>query len=73
MQALDSGQRLALLSDMLLIRAFEDRVTAMAHEQGRLPGMQITCHGQEAVAAGVVRALRPEDVVVTNQIGRAHV
>ena len=72
MQALDSGQRLALLSDMLLIRAFEDRVTAMAHEQGRLPGMQITCHGQEAVAAGVVRALRPEDVVVTNHRSHGH-
>lgn len=69
---LDPDQRIGLHSDMLLIRAFEDRITQMAHEQGRLPGMQITCHGQEAVAAGVVRALTPRDVVVTNHRSHGH-
>ncbi|EPR43488.1 dehydrogenase E1 component [Desulfovibrio sp. X2] len=65
-------QRIALLEDMILIRAFEERVSRMAHEQGRLPGMQITCVGQEAVAAGVVRALLPEDVLVTNHRSHGH-
>ena len=69
---LDRDQRIKLHADMLLIRAFEDRITQMAHEQGRLPGMQITCHGQEAVAAGVVRALTPQDVIVTNHRSHGH-
>ncbi len=69
---LDRDQRIGLHADMLLIRAFEDRITQMAHEQGRLPGMQITCHGQEAVAAGVVRALTPRDVIVTNHRSHGH-
>lgn len=69
---LDRGLRLTLLSDMILIRAFEDRITAMAHEQGRLPGMQITCHGQEAIAAGAVRALTDRDVIVTNHRSHGH-
>ncbi len=71
-QPLDRDQRIALLADMLLIRAFEERIVQMAHEKGRLPGMQITCMGQEAVAAGVVRALAPDDVVVTNHRSHGH-
>jgi len=71
-QPLDREQRIALLADMLLIRAFEERIVRMAHEKGRLPGMQITCLGQEAVAAGVVRALAPDDVVVTNHRSHGH-
>lgn len=71
-QPLDRDRRIALLADMLLIRAFEERIVRMAHEKGRLPGMQITCLGQEAVAAGVVRALAPDDVVVTNHRSHGH-
>jgi pyruvate dehydrogenase E1 component alpha subunit len=69
---IDRDRRLALLADMLLIRAFEDLVAKLAREQGRLPGMQITCHGQEAVAAGVVQALTAEDVIVTNHRSHGH-
>ncbi|GAB1409543.1 acetoin:2,6-dichlorophenolindophenol oxidoreductase subunit alpha [Desulfovibrionales bacterium] len=69
---LDDQMRLTLLADMMLIRAFEDRITKLAHEQGRLPGMQITCHGQEAIAAGVVRAMIKEDVLVTNHRSHGH-
>ncbi|MGE4554224.1 MAG: thiamine pyrophosphate-dependent dehydrogenase E1 component subunit alpha [Desulfovibrionaceae bacterium] len=65
-------RRIRMLADMALVRAFEDRVCALAHEPGRLPGMQITCYGQEAVAVGVVGALRPEDVVVTNHRSHGH-
>ena len=31
---LDDQMRLTLLADMMLIRAFEDRITKLAHEQG---------------------------------------
>lgn len=69
---LDRNLRFTLLSDMILIRTFEDRISEMAREQGRLPGMQITCHGQEAIAAGVVRALMDNDVIVTNHRSHGH-
>ncbi|NLX19117.1 MAG: thiamine pyrophosphate-dependent dehydrogenase E1 component subunit alpha [Desulfobulbus sp.] len=69
---LDRNLRLTLLSNMVLIRAFEDRISELAREQGRLPGMQITCHGQEAIAAGVVRAMIREDVIVTNHRSHGH-
>ena len=49
---------------MLLIRRFEER-TLMAYGQQKIRGF---CHvyiGQEAIAAGMKSALRPEDCVVT--------
>ncbi|MDL2330359.1 thiamine pyrophosphate-dependent dehydrogenase E1 component subunit alpha [Desulfosarcina sp. OttesenSCG-928-A07] len=68
----DQTQRLALLSNMILIRTFEDKITELAHAEGRLPGMQITCHGQEAIAVGVVEALNDADVIVTNHRSHGH-
>lgn len=65
-------QRLALLSNMVLIRAFEDKITELAQIEGRLPGMQITCHGQEAIAAGVVGTMIDADVIVTNHRSHGH-
>ncbi len=49
---------------MLLIRRFEER-TLMAYGQNKVRGF---CHvyiGQEAIAAGMLTALRPEDPIVT--------
>ena len=49
---------------MLLIRRFEER-TLMAYGQNKVRGF---CHvyiGQEAIAAGLSSALRPEDAIVT--------
>ena len=49
---------------MLLIRRFEER-TLMAYGQNKIRGF---CHvyiGQEAIAAGLVSAIRPEDAIVT--------
>jgi pyruvate dehydrogenase E1 component alpha subunit len=57
---------------MLLSRRFEERIVEMAKEKGRLPGMQILSVGQEAVAAGVVAALTPRDVIVSNHRSHAH-
>jgi pyruvate dehydrogenase E1 component alpha subunit len=52
-----------LLRDMLLVRRFEEKV-AEAYALGKIGGF---CHlyvGQEAVAAGVLTALRPDDYVL---------
>ena len=68
----DKERGLALLSSMILIRAFEDTISELAHAEGRLRGMQITCHGQEACAAGVVQALKEADVIVTNHRSHGH-
>ena len=57
---------------MALIRAFENSIQDMAREQGRLLGMQILATGQEAVAVGVIAALGPDDVVVTNHRSHGH-
>ncbi len=49
---------------MLLIRRFEER-TLMAYGQNKVRGF---CHvyiGQEAIAAGLKSAIRPEDAIVT--------
>lgn len=49
---------------MLLIRRFEER-TLMAYGQNKVRGF---CHvyiGQEAIAAGLLTAIRPEDAIVT--------
>ncbi len=50
--------------NMLLIRRFEER-TLMAYGQNKVRGF---CHvyiGQEAIAAGMMTAIKPEDPVVT--------
>lgn len=55
---------LDLLRQMLLMRRFEEK-TAQAYQLGDIGGF---CHlyiGQEAVAAGAISALRPDDYVIT--------
>ncbi|WP_027183175.1 thiamine pyrophosphate-dependent dehydrogenase E1 component subunit alpha [Desulfovibrio inopinatus] len=63
--------RRKILEMMYLARAFEDCVTTLAAEQGRLPGMQILATGQEAAVAAVL-ALRGDDVIITNHRSHAH-
>lgn len=60
----DKATYLKWYETMLRIRRFEER-TLMAYGQQKVRGF---CHvyiGQEAIAAGMVSALRPEDCVVT--------
>jgi len=59
-------------SSMVLIRKFEEKIVALSQEDGRLPGMQILPNGQEAVATGIVSALEPEDVIVSNHRSHGH-
>jgi pyruvate dehydrogenase E1 component alpha subunit len=61
-----------LYASMILIRRFEEKIVALSREPDRLSGMQILANGQEAVAAGVVAALAPEDVIVSNHRSHGH-
>lgn len=63
---LNPALRRELYAEMVLIRKFEEKLIDLAKEQARVIGMQILAAGQEAVAAGVVKALEPDDVIVTN-------
>jgi pyruvate dehydrogenase E1 component alpha subunit len=55
---------------MMLIRAYEEKLAAL-HATGNLAGT-CTSVGQEAAAVGVVRALRPEDRILTNHRSAGH-
>jgi TPP-dependent pyruvate/acetoin dehydrogenase alpha subunit len=56
---------------MALIRAFETRVAEL-YRGGEIPGFVHTSLGQEAVAAGVGLALRPDDYLATTHRGHGH-
>ncbi|HRF90427.1 MAG TPA: thiamine pyrophosphate-dependent enzyme, partial [Desulfobacter postgatei] len=64
--------QVSLFTRMVLIRKFEEKIVDLCREQYRLPGMQILANGQEAVAAGVVSALEPEDIIVSNHRSHGH-
>lgn len=64
--------QVCLFTHMVLIRKFEEKIVALCREQYRLPGMQILANGQEAVATGVVSALEPEDIIVSNHRSHGH-
>jgi TPP-dependent pyruvate/acetoin dehydrogenase alpha subunit len=60
-----------LYATMALIRAFETHVATL-YRDGEIPGFVHTSLGQEAVAAGVGRALQDDDYVATTHRGHGH-
>lgn len=64
--------RTHLYTCMVRIRKFEEKIVALCQESDRMPGMQILANGQEAVATGIVSALEPEDVIVSNHRSHGH-
>lgn len=60
-----------LFATMALIRAFETRVSEL-YRDGEIPGFVHTSLGQEAVAAGVGRALQDDDYIATTHRGHGH-
>jgi pyruvate dehydrogenase E1 component alpha subunit len=64
--------RTRLYARMILTRKFEEKIAGLSKESGRMPGMQILANGQEAVAAGLVSALEPEDVIISNHRSHGH-
>ncbi len=61
-----------MLASMILVRAFEDRLSRLAADKEGVLGMQILATGQEAAAVATVKALRPEDVIVSNHRSHGH-
>ena len=59
------------LEEMLLIRAFEDRVSDL-YAQGAFKGTTHLCAGQEAVAVGVARAASAGDLMTCTYRGHGH-
>jgi TPP-dependent pyruvate/acetoin dehydrogenase alpha subunit len=56
---------------MRLIRRFEERAIELVRSGDIASGIH-PCIGQEAVAAGVCAALRPDDIVLSNHRGHGH-
>lgn len=63
------ASRIALLETMLRIRAYEEKLAALAGP--RQPGT-CTCVGQEACAAGTLAALDAHDRILTNHRSAGH-
>ena len=72
LQILSDNLKKNMYKKMVLIRKFEEKLVKLAQEQGRTVGMQILAIGQEAVAVGIIEALKPEDVIVTNHRSHGH-
>ncbi|WP_220807821.1 thiamine pyrophosphate-dependent dehydrogenase E1 component subunit alpha [Noviherbaspirillum aridicola] len=71
MTAINSDRRPAsMLECMMLIRAYEERLAALQAE-GAAAGI-CTAVGQEASAVGVIRALGPQDKILTNHRSAGH-
>jgi pyruvate dehydrogenase E1 component alpha subunit len=62
--------RSAMLESMMLIRAYEENNRAL-QAAGNFPGT-CTSIGQEAAAVGVVAALGPDDLIITNHRSAGH-
>jgi TPP-dependent pyruvate/acetoin dehydrogenase alpha subunit len=67
----DHGTVAAWLETMALIRVFEERAAPLARA-GKMPGGMHSAAGQEAVAVGAVRALRPTDIVTSSHRSHHH-
>ena len=66
--ALDDAALLALYREMVRVRAFEDEVID-AFAKGLIPGSTHPCIGAEAIKAGAISALRPDDLVFATYRG----
>jgi pyruvate dehydrogenase E1 component alpha subunit len=70
-EEVDREQALELLRTMILIRRFEERA-AEAYSAGHIRGFLHLYIGEEAVAAGAMRALTPEDAIVATYRDHGH-
>lgn len=68
----DDTALLALYRDMVLVRAFEEEVID-AFAKGLIPGSTHPCIGAEAIKAGALATLRPDDLVFATYRGHGEV
>jgi len=57
--------------EMLLVRRFEERAR-QSYQQGKIGGFLHLYIGEEAIATGAIRALKPQDHVVTHYRDHGH-
>jgi pyruvate dehydrogenase E1 component alpha subunit len=69
---MDRDRLIAFHRTMRLIRRFEERVVELVNRD-EIPGVTHEYVGQEAVAAGVCHALRPDDVITSTHRGHGHI
>lgn len=68
---MNKEQESRILKTMVRIRTLEDKLEKLFRE-GRLNGHLHTCHGQEAIAVGVMEALSDKDIVFSNHRNHGH-
>ncbi len=69
---IDDKLKIKLLSEMLKIRMFEERIQQL-YLQGRIPGSMHLSTGQEAIPVGFCANLKKEDYVISSHRGHHHI
>jgi acetoin:2,6-dichlorophenolindophenol oxidoreductase subunit alpha len=67
----DDGNRVELLRNMLLSRAFDEKVNDL-YAEGKVHGTAHFYVGQESVAVGTIAALKEGDVITSTHRGHGH-
>ena len=67
----DTSDPIALLQTMMQIRRFEEKAAEM-YARGKIKGFLHLYIGQEAIAAGAIAALRPDDYIVSHYREHGH-
>ncbi len=70
-EALSPDDLREMLLQMETIRSFEEAAFDQ-YAAGKVHGTMHLCAGQEATAVGVIRALRPDDVITSHHRGHGH-
>lgn len=65
---IEDGRLVGLYEAMVRVRALEDEVVD-AFARGLIPGSTHPCIGQEAIKAGAIAAIRPDDLVLATYRG----
>ncbi len=68
---MDTAKRLAMLRQMILLRAFEEKLEEL-YQRKAMFGSTHSYRGQEAIAVGVCAALEPTDLISSYHRGTGH-
>ena len=68
---LDAAKRKDMLRQMMLVRAFEEKLDELYQRKAMFGSTHSYC-GQEAIAVGVCSALRPDDLIASYHRGTGH-
>ncbi len=71
MAKLEKEKLLEMYEKMVRIRKFEVKVDEL-HLEGKLPGLKHLYIGEEAVAVGIISALREDDYIASTHRGHGH-